>query len=229
MVVTYKGKLENGLPSGIGEMEYDETGYVYTGEWKAGKRHGKGKLTEQFEHCIRLGHYCEWVGYEGEWENDMKHGEGCIISDQAGTCYSGRWENDMKHGHGCITWWDDSIGTRHYEGEWENDNMHGKGILENWDLSEKYEGEWKNGEKHGKFEITDKDGNKRIAFYEHDKEIKKAIEMNALTNDCCSVCQEDIYNQLSITKCGHAFHTSCLLKCYQHKSTCPMCRSHLIV
>lgn len=45
-------------------------------------------------------------------------------------------------------------------------------------------------------------------------------------SNLCSICLEDINVDmnidLSVTKCNHTFHTSCLLKCKNKK--CPICR-----
>lgn len=47
-----------------------------------------------------------------------------------------------------------------------------------------------------------------------------------MDHDNCPVCYEPIADiNVSITKCNHRFHTSCLLLC---KGECPMCRSVLV-
>jgi hypothetical protein len=45
--------------------------------------------------------------------------------------------------------------------------------------------------------------------------------------DKCCICFESICatNDMCITKCGHHFHTSCILKC---NGTCPLCRTKLL-
>jgi hypothetical protein len=45
--------------------------------------------------------------------------------------------------------------------------------------------------------------------------------------DKCCICFESICatNDMCITKCGHQFHTSCILKC---NGTCPLCRTKLL-
>lgn len=45
----------------------------------------------------------------------------------------------------------------------------------------------------------------------------------------CSICYETMNDvNISITKCGHKFHTSCLIKSVLIKTTCPYCRDKLI-
>jgi hypothetical protein len=46
----------------------------------------------------------------------------------------------------------------------------------------------------------------------------------------CAICLSSIEEKtdLSITKCGHRFHCSCLIKAALKKRQCPMCRKNLI-
>jgi transcription elongation factor Elf1 len=48
----------------------------------------------------------------------------------------------------------------------------------------------------------------------------------------CSICMESMNNHSNviITKCGHSFHSSCILKMSDKTDTytCPICRSNLI-
>ena len=65
---TFEGCAKDGKRHGLGIIKYND-GRVYDGEWKAGKRDGRGKLAYQ----RRSGKYhC----YVGEWKNDCKHGKG---------------------------------------------------------------------------------------------------------------------------------------------------------
>jgi hypothetical protein len=41
----------------------------------------------------------------------------------------------------------------------------------------------------------------------------------------CSICLENIHNDLHITECKHLFHSKCLLK--WEKKTCPLCRRYV--
>jgi len=46
---------------------------------------------------------------------------------------------------------------------------------------------------------------------------------------CCCICKDDIYpaHAITITSCGHIFHTSCLNESLCHGTTCPLCRADL--
>lgn len=41
---TYVGEIYNNVPNGYGKEITNEHGYLYEGNWKSGKYHGKGKL-----------------------------------------------------------------------------------------------------------------------------------------------------------------------------------------
>lgn len=46
------------------------------------------------------------------------------------------------------------------------------------------------------------------------------------TQEECPICQEMLHNNndISITKCNHKFHTSCLIQCNR---VCPLCRTNM--
>jgi hypothetical protein len=47
-------------------------------------------------------------------------------------------------------------------------------------------------------------------------------------DETCPICVGSLNPRYNTpTPCGHLFHTSCLRRWKQHKSTCPMCRSDL--
>jgi hypothetical protein len=44
----------------------------------------------------------------------------------------------------------------------------------------------------------------------------------------CSICLEEIKKKNScVTKCGHNFHTSCLMKWTMKNNSCPECRKNI--
>jgi len=43
----------------------------------------------------------------------------------------------------------------------------------------------------------------------------------------CSVCLEEITNDLFITDCKHKFHKKCINQWYDHSSECPNCRGNI--
>ena len=41
---------------------------------------------------------------------------------------------------------------------------------------------------------------------------------------CCSICCDTINNPVVLTRCGHSFCKSCLIKWISNHSTCPLCK-----
>ena len=59
-VMRYKGQVENEVPHGDGEADYEDGARKYSGQWRKGLYHGVGLLE---------GH--GWI-YEGEWSRDCR-------------------------------------------------------------------------------------------------------------------------------------------------------------
>ena len=115
----YSGdKNDEGLPNGQGEADYG-SGVVYTGEFKDGKRQGKGKII--LHHTTEATWY---DAYEGDWENDFPNGKG-YLNISAGGSYEGEFKNGLYDGNGVFE--DDN--DNKYEITWKNNLMHGKGTL----------------------------------------------------------------------------------------------------
>jgi hypothetical protein len=88
-------------------------GDKYEGEWKEGKKHGKGTYS-----------FASGSKYEGEWEEDKKHGKG-TYSYASRDKYEGEWKEGKKHGKGTYIY----APLDRYEGVWKDDKRHGKGIF----------------------------------------------------------------------------------------------------
>ena len=47
--------------------------------------------------------------------------------------------------------------------------------------------------------------------------------------DPCAICFEDIKMvNVTVTRCGHVFHASCMFEAIAAKSCCPLCRTQLV-
>ena len=92
------------LRDGIGKTTY-QNGSIYEGNYKEGKRDGKGIYVDQDGTII----------YQGEWQNGKRHGQG-TYKDQEGNVYQGEWQNGKRHGQGTYK---DPQGNV-YQGEWQN-------------------------------------------------------------------------------------------------------------
>lgn len=186
----------NCLPC-FGPVEVDENA-IYDGQWKFGKRHGRGKQIwsdgSQYEGYWfndmanirgRLIHVDGDV-YEGEWLDDKAHGKGIYIH-RDGASYEGEWFEDKQHGYGIEKWIDGAsyegdynMGMKHgngtfiwadgssYYGEFLNNNIHGNGTYK-WSDGREYTGEWKENKMHGKGVFSWQDGRKYEGNYVEDK------------------------------------------------------------
>ncbi len=154
--VTWSGTCANGKAQGRGTAvwRYLEDGEWkeerYEGDFKDGKRDGRGKSTG------------EYGVYEGDWKDSKANGRGVWV-EANGDRYEGEFKDDKFHGHGVMEWGPDTdwAGDR-YEGEWEDDMMHGRGVYV-WGLyskwaGDRYEGDYKDGKRHGRGTYNDADG-----------------------------------------------------------------------
>lgn len=85
----------------------------YTGQTKAGLRHGIG--TQEYPNGDK---------YFGNWRNDVREGEGTYFYSE-GAVWQGNWEKDMANGYMTQTFPDGSV----YEGFMKDDKLDGVGVL----------------------------------------------------------------------------------------------------
>lgn len=84
----YEGDYVDGVKEGEGDFLLPD-GSVYSGQWKADKRHGQGTYV-----YAKTGD-----AYTGEWANDRKHGKGTYTYAQNGSSITGVWSNgQIMHG-----------------------------------------------------------------------------------------------------------------------------------
>ncbi|KAM4652119.1 MORN repeat-containing protein 1 [Discoglossus pictus] len=110
----YTGEVKRQLRDGYGFYVYANTFFRYEGEWKKGKKHGRGKL------LFKDGSY-----YEGEFMDGEITGNGLRYWASSGNTYSGEFECGELHGHGVMEYKD---GGR-YEGEFVYGIREGHGLL----------------------------------------------------------------------------------------------------
>ncbi len=115
----YEGSFVNGWLEGHGKMTWRD-GKVYSGEWKASKKHGSGQEK-----------YATGGQYEGQFQEDKKHGIGTMCYSD-GSRYVGAFVQDKRKGQGTYTESKDNIqDSKVYKGSWENDTYEGEGQLVN--------------------------------------------------------------------------------------------------
>lgn len=44
----------------------------------------------------------------------------------------------------------------------------------------------------------------------------------------CSICLENLFNDVTILICGHVYHTNCLKALTINADKCPMCRAKMV-
>ena len=91
----YNGEVNaEGQPHGSGHMDYNLNGYYaeYDGQWKDGKRCGKG----HYYRFSKGGGARHSYDYKGEWFDDKEHGQGVSEnSDETGIIVVGKDFNDI--------------------------------------------------------------------------------------------------------------------------------------
>lgn len=123
----------------------DEDGSKYTGNWKAGLKHGHGTYT--------YGSQSKSPGdkYVGAWAHGLKEGQG-VYTDKLGV-YQGEFKNDLRNGQGTYTW---KKGDK-YVGEWREGVQEGQGTL-TFENGDQYVGEFKNNRFDGHGVLTQSNG-----------------------------------------------------------------------
>lgn len=118
----YKGEINAlGKPHGIGRLvkSYNDVRkVVYVGEFKSGKRHGRGTQT------TLLADGCSYEVCEGDWRKDRPHGR-VTIHYGDGNVYVGEMRKGQRSGQGRMTGPNGDV----WDGEWRFNKCWGDGLL----------------------------------------------------------------------------------------------------
>jgi hypothetical protein len=87
--------LREQCPDGRGTHIFAD-GSVYIGQWKAGQRHGTGRMQQACGDC-----------YTGQFKHDKYHGSGVLVHAN-GSRFKGVFAHGMQHGSGTFTMADGS-------------------------------------------------------------------------------------------------------------------------
>ena len=129
----YKGEWKNGKRNGKGESIWPDGSY-FIGFWKNDKAHGKGRL-----------YYPDGDIFDGDWIEGKICGEGVYLGFGInGSKYDGEWLNDKQHGFGVEIWHDGSS----YEGFYQLGKKHGAGKFL-WTNRNQYKGNFEENNIHG--------------------------------------------------------------------------------
>lgn len=130
----YEGNWKNSIQDGVGKEHWPDN-TEYEGEYKEGKKWGRGRLSSpDFE-------------FEGFFVKDVINGKG-IMKYEDGRKYEGEWLNNRMDGEGVFTWPDG----RAYKGHYKNDLKDGYGEF-SWPNGRKYVGNWTKGKQNDEGKI----------------------------------------------------------------------------
>lgn len=127
-------------------------GEKYDGEFKHGKKHGRGrgkaangdvydgKYQCDYYHGRGVCVYANGDVYDGQWVRGKWHGDGGLRRKD-GSIYTGEWSSGFYHGFGKLQF---GAGGKHgsYAGDFRFGLRHGKGVRVFGD-GKRYEGDWK--------------------------------------------------------------------------------------
>lgn len=164
---------------GLAIYEYPNSFFKYIGEWKNGKKHGKGKLmigqNSYYEGDFLEGeisgsgdrYFPNGSHYHGSFLNGEFNGKG-EFTNANGEKYVGEFKDNRRNGEGVLTYADGTTYTgsflnhkrdghgdytdiegNHYNGEWKENRIEGKGLME-YSNGDIYEGSFLDGKKAGK-------------------------------------------------------------------------------
>ncbi|XP_063001600.1 MORN repeat-containing protein 1 [Elgaria multicarinata webbii] len=139
---SYCGRVGEQRRNGYGRYVYPNSFFQYEGEWKQGKKHGRGKL------LFKDGSY-----YEGEFADGEITGNGFRYWTSTGNTYSGQFLVGEIHGHGVIQYADGGK----YEGEFSYGVREGHGLLTDKD-GQMYQGCFHKNKKNGGGKMLFKNG-----------------------------------------------------------------------
>ena len=137
----YEGDFVNDKFEGNGKLIQDNKCYI--GQFKEGKKHGKGKLYKN-----------DKLIYEGDFFNDKADGNGKQIYDN-GDYYIGQFKQAKRHGKGKLYTNEDIL---IYDGDFVDDKLEGEGKVV-FEDGRYYIGQNKDGIPNGKGTTYDEEGN----------------------------------------------------------------------
>ena len=153
----YIGRLDNnGRPDGFIKEFDQDLHIVYIGDYKNGKRHGKGTIykTEEID-----GQQITYASYRGEFKNGKRHGEGMTYTYAGGETrqqYEGQFAQDEASDSEAVfyVYTDEGALYSSYEGGWSEGSRCGYGLYKRFDEEGecvfRYQGTLWDGNYHGR-------------------------------------------------------------------------------
>ena len=121
-LLLYEGEYKNGKKNGKGKEYYNNGEIIFEGIFKRGKKIGIGK---EYLNCNKK----LYLIFEGEYKNGNKNGKGKEFDKNGEVEFEGEYKNGKRNGKGIIYYYNGRI---KYEGEFLNGVKHGKGCEYNW-------------------------------------------------------------------------------------------------
>ena len=115
--ISWTGSCSNGKATGMGALQWylnGKPGSRYEGEFRDGKRHGKG-----------INIWASGARYEGDWRDEKRHGKGTYVW-ASGDRYEGDWLDGKRQGKGTFVF---ANGTR-VEGDWLDGKLEKKCVTD---------------------------------------------------------------------------------------------------
>ncbi|XP_018592023.1 MORN repeat-containing protein 1-like [Scleropages formosus] len=145
----YSGGVRNLLRDGFGVYVYPNSFFRYEGQWRMGKKHGRGKFIMK-DGSFYEGDFVDgeiegngvryWArtgdSYSGQFHCGELHGFG-VMEYGSGHRYEGQFSYGLREGHGVLS---DKVGHR-YEGSFHENKKHGEGKMK-FRNGDRYEGDW---------------------------------------------------------------------------------------
>ena len=136
----YEGEFKKGKKDGKGKLIY-KNGTEYIGDFKNNRHHGYGQLTQT-----------DGEIFQGEWKEGKINGNGTRFHSN-GDKYIGNYINNIRNGHGYYIFANGDS----YEGNWTDGKANGQGVFK-YNNGNIYEGEFKDNLISGKGKFILKNG-----------------------------------------------------------------------
>lgn len=130
---TYRGEVKNGLYDGFGVLSLKDS-VLYSGGWKAGRRHGEGTTADSLGHEVRARWAADTIvsgtvlypdgTYVGELDSLCRPSGHGVFRGKDGDFYDGKWLGGKRNGFGCAAVSSGKV----MSGEWKNGSYRGERI-----------------------------------------------------------------------------------------------------
>lgn len=151
---SYNGEWKSGRKHGRGTYHW-KTGECYTGDWQSNARHGKG-----------INRWSNGAQYEGEWQYNKQHGTGTYKAPPSSLAHSSASSTNQSINQLIPIPVASSLVS--YTGSWAVGLKHGEGLAV-YEDGTVYHGSWNGDKMHGQGELVSKDGSSYVGSFVADR------------------------------------------------------------